>query len=281
MSDSIVFDRTEKLIFFQIIVSVKGVHMQFEWNPDLYVNNHDFVYKFGGELIALLNPSEHEIILDLGCGTGELTNKLAESCRKVVGIDNSFEMIQAAERSYPEILFIHADGADFKLDMKFDAVFSSSVLHWITKPETVISNINDHLEPGGRFVAEFGGKGCVNTIITTLTDILDSKNVSYPPVGNMLYYPSISQYTQLLEDSGFEVRLALLFDRPTELKDGFNGLRNFIDMFFSWLFDNVSTQEKSECIALAEKQLKSKFLHDSTWIADYRRIRILAIKMDE
>lgn len=255
--------------------------MQFEWNPNLYTDSHDFVYKFGGELITLLDPKEQETILDLGCGTGELTKELADSCRSVVGIDNSLEMIRAAERSYPEISFIHADGTDFKLDTTFDAVFSSSVLHWITEPETVISAINDHLKPGGRFVAEFGGKGCVNAIISTLTDILDGRNATYPPVGDMLYYPSVSQYTQLLEDNGFEVRLAMLFDRPTELKDDFNGLKNFIDMFFSWLFDNVSVQEKSDCIRLAEERLKNRLLHDSTWIADYRRIRILAVKVPD
>lgn len=255
--------------------------MKFEWNSDLYDHKHDFVQKFGGELVTLLSPEKHEIILDLGCGTGDLTREISLSCKKVIGLDNSLDMIQAAERKYQNISFSHRDAKEFELDTVFDAVFSSSVLHWITEPETVIKNINRHLRTGGRFVAEFGGKGCVNKIISTLTDILDSKNVSYPAIGDTLYYPSISEYTQLLERHGFEVHLAILFDRPTQLKGGLDGLKNFIEMFFIWLFDNVSKQDKLDCIALAEKKLTDELLHNATWVADYRRIRILAIKVND
>jgi trans-aconitate methyltransferase len=255
--------------------------MKFEWNPDLYDNNHDFVHKFGGELVSLLTPRNHETILDLGCGTGDLTQKISTSCKEVIGLDNSIDMIQVAESKYKEISFFHKDAKDFKLNRLFDAVFSSSVLHWITEPEIVIKNINSHLKTGGRIVAEFGGKGCVNNIISALTDILDSKKVIYPPIEDSLYYPSISQYTELLELNGFEVRLAILFDRPTELKGGLDGLKNFIEMFFIWLFDNVSSQDRLDYVALVENRLKNELLHNSTWIADYRRIRILALKVND
>ena len=179
--------------------------MKFEWNPELYDNKHDFVHKYGGEVVTLLTPEQHETILDLGCGTGDLTEKISRSCKEVIGIDNSLEMIEAARGKYQGIPFLHTDAKDLDLGIAFDAVFSSSVLHWITEPEIVIKNINRHLKPGGRFVAEFGGKGCVNKIISALTEILDSTNVMYPPIGDSLYYPSISEYTGLLEKNGFEV----------------------------------------------------------------------------
>ncbi len=70
----------------------------------------------------------------------------------------------------------------------------------------------------------------------------------------------------------------MLFNRPTPLKDGLDGLKNFIEMFLDWLFINVSTENKMDYITLAEKKLQNSLLEDSTWIADYRRIRIVAIK---
>ena len=255
--------------------------MKFKWNPTLYNDQHDFVHNFGDEVVNLLNPQKDDVILDLGCGTGDLTKKISSSCKEVIGIDSSLEMIQVAGRKYHEISFYHMDAEDLDINITFDAVFSNAVLHWIVEPELIVQNINRHLKVGGRFVAEFGGKGCVKKIISTLTDVLDSKRVSYPAIGDSLYYPSISEYSKLLEENGFEVSLAMLFDRPTELKGGLEGMRNFIEMFFTWLFDNVSEQEKMEYIALVEKRLKDELLHESTWIADYRRIRILAKKISD
>ncbi len=252
--------------------------MKFNWNPNLYDDKHDFVYKFGKEIINLLSPSKDEIILDLGCGTGDLTKTISDLCKKVIGIDNSVEMIQTAQEKYPDIKFLNVDIKDFKFDFCFDSVFSNAVLHWIPEAEIVIQNINRQLKIEGRFVTEFGGKGCVNNIISTLTDILDNNTVDYPKIKDSLYYPSIGEYSKLLEKNGFEVSLALLFDRPTELKGGLDGLKNFIEMFLNWLFINVSTQDKMKYIALAEEKLKIKHLKDTTWFADYRRIRIMAIK---
>ena len=255
--------------------------MRFKWNPTLYNDQHDYVHNFGDEVVDLLDPQKDEVILDLGCGTGDLTNRISGSCKEIIGLDSSLEMIQVAGRKYHEISFHHVDAKDLDLNIAFDAVFSNAVLHWIKEPEIIIQNINKHLKIGGRFVAEFGGKGCVKRITTTLKDVLDSKKVIYPAIEESLYYPSISEYSKLLERNGFEVSLAMLFDRPTELKGGLDGLRNFIEMFFNWLFENVSEQEKLEYIATVEKKLKGELLHDSAWIADYRRIRILAIKIND
>jgi ubiquinone/menaquinone biosynthesis C-methylase UbiE len=252
--------------------------MKFNWNPNLYDDKHDFVFKFGEEIVNLLNPQKDEIILDIGCGTGDLTKKISDSSKMVVGLDNSTEMIKAAQEKYPEITFFNADGKDFQLDYIFDAVFSNAVLHWIPEADKVIKNINKHLKIGGRFVAEFGGKDCVNKIISALTEILDNEKISYPKIDDMLYYPSIGQYSGLLEKYGFEVNYVVLFDRPTELKDEVDGLNNFIEMFFNWLFVNVSDNNKSRIIKIANDRLKSEMFKGTAWIADYRRIRIVAYK---
>ena len=103
--------------------------MKFNWNPNLYDEKHDFVFKFGEEIVHLLNPKKDEIILDLGCGTGDVTKMISDSSKMVVGLDSSLEMFQAAQKKYPEITFFNADGKNFLLDNVFDAVFSNAVLH--------------------------------------------------------------------------------------------------------------------------------------------------------
>ena len=252
--------------------------MKFDWNPQLYDSKHDFVFQFGEDIVNLLKPQKDESILDIGCGTGDLTKKISNSCKKVIGIDNSQLMIQTALEKFPEIEFILSDATNFELNTTFDAVFSNAVLHWIPNAENTIQQINRHLKIDGRFVAEFGGKGCVNKIIGTLTAILDTLDINYPKISNVLYYPSIGEYANILEKNGFEVNYAVLFDRPTELKDGYKGLENFIEMFFNWLFYNTSDEMKAQIIKLAIEHLKPELFNGESWIADYRRIRIVAQK---
>ncbi|MDA3817549.1 MAG: class I SAM-dependent methyltransferase [Prolixibacteraceae bacterium] len=255
--------------------------MKFNWNPDLYDNKHDFVFKFGEEIVQLLNPQKNETILDIGCGTGDLTKKIAELCGKVTGIDNSSEMIQTALKKYPEISFIHADAKDYQFDNKFDAIFSNAVLHWIPQADIAVQNANRHLKVGGRYVVEFGGKRCNYSIVSTLQEQLDKFCIDYPSIESMLFFPSISQYSTLLENNGFEVNFAILFDRPTELQGGLEGLSNFIEMFLKWLFINASDSEKSAIIKNTIKILKPRIFNGTSWIADYRRIRIVAYKKNE
>jgi trans-aconitate 2-methyltransferase len=252
--------------------------MKIAWNPNLYDDKHDFVFKFGEEIVSLLNPQKNETILDLGCGTGDLTQQIGDACHKVIGLDNSLEMILKAKEKHTDIEFVQANAMDFQLDTTFDAVFSNATLHWIPDAESVIKNINKHLKVGGRFVAEFGGKGCVNNIISTLTTVLDEKNIAYPPINSVLYYPSVGEYAHILEKNGFELAYGALFDRPTELKDGYNGVGNWIEMFLHWTLKNVDEAERISIKAEVSKRLESKMYDGQKWIADYRRIRIVAIK---
>lgn len=134
------------------------------WNPELYDNNHSFVSDYGSSLIELLKPGSNETILDLGCGTGDLANQISKHSPNVVGIDKSYQMINQARKKYPHIPFAVKDITHFDSLQSFDAVFSNATIHWIKQPEKALENIYKYLKPGGRFVAEFGGKRNVQTI---------------------------------------------------------------------------------------------------------------------
>lgn len=247
-----------------------------KWDTSLYDDKHSFVTKYGEGVLALLGAQPGERILDVGCGTGHLTKKIAEAGTKVIGLDSSAEMIAAARENYPEINFVIADAADFSFDEPFDAIFSNAALHWVHRVEEAIVCMSRALKPGGRLVVEFGGKGNVSRITTAL------KEVIFEFVGveteHSNYFPSIGEYTPLLEKHQLLVRSATLFDRLTKLEDGANGLKNWIRMFRRKMTDAVPADLQPTVIERVEARLRAELFVDGSWYADYRRLRLFAEK---
>lgn len=248
-----------------------------DWNSLLYQEKHAFIWQYGENLLQLLNPQPNERILDLGCGTGQLTAKIAEVSGDIIGIDSAPEMIEQAQLNYPQLQFQVADAKNFQLSQPVDVVFSNAVLHWIPQADDVISSIRESLKNGGRFVAEFGGKGNIESIIQALYNALEKIGVKTASNLNPWYFPSIGEYAAKLEKQGFEVTYSHLFSRPTLLQDKDAGLANWIKMFGGNFFKELSEEEKTMVIQDVEKQLKPKLYQEGNWFADYRRIQVKAI----
>ena len=250
------------------------------WDANLYNTKHDFVWKYGADVVSLLAPAAGERILDLGCGTGHLSAQIAESGASVIGVDRSAEMVAAAHKQYPNMTFEVADACNLTFQNEFDAVFSNAVLHWIHEPERVIQGVARALRPEGRFVAEFGGKGNVGKILRVLDEEL--KHAGAPNEGKIegWYFPSVSEYAALLEGNGFEVRFMTLFDRPTELADGEAGLRNWINMFAAEYLTGLDTGKRQAYFDRVEELLRPELFRDGKWWADYRRLRFVAVKVN-
>ncbi|MEA5593680.1 class I SAM-dependent methyltransferase [Rivularia sp. UHCC 0363] len=250
----------------------------YDWNSSLYQEKHAFVWKYGENLLQILNPQPNERILDLGCGTGQLTAKIAGGA-EVIGIDSAPEMIEQARQNYPQLKFQVADAKNFHLSQPLDAVFSNAVLHWIPQADNVINSISKSLKINGRFIAEFGGKGNVESIIKALYNALENIGVKNAPNLNLWYFPSIGEYALKLEKQGFEVTYSYLFSRSTLLQDKDAGLANWIKMFCGNFFQGLSEEQKIMVIQDVEKQLKPKLYQEGNWFADYKRIQIKAIKI--
>ena len=247
------------------------------WNANLYDQYHSFVSKYGNNLIELLAPQQGERILDLGCGTGDLAKKLDDLGVNVVGVDHSNNMITEARKKYPHISFAVRDVTELGYNAEFDAVFSNATLHWVKQPKQALEWIYQCLKQGGRFVTEFGGKGNVQTITDEIIHQLkesgmDDKTEQFP-----WYYPSIGEYSSLMEEVGLRVTFAQHFDRPTTL-DGENGLKNWIEMFGSHLLESLNEDQKDVIITKVENHLKPILYKEGNWIADYKRIRVIGIK---
>jgi trans-aconitate methyltransferase len=249
-----------------------------KWDAGLYDDKHSFVWKLAAGVLELLDAKPGERILDLGCGTGHLTARIAETGANVVGVDRSPEMIHQAKERYPSLRFEVMDAQEIQLDSQFDAVFSNATLHWIKEPERAITGIKKSLRPGGRFVAEFGGKGNTGELIKAVRRSWQKLGIA-GSAPHPWYYPSPAEYAGLLEQHGFEVIQATIFDRPTPLDDGEHGLRNWLEMFGSAFIEGLPEATREHLLVEIERELRPKLFRDNHWVMDYRRLRIVASRI--
>jgi trans-aconitate methyltransferase len=249
-----------------------------KWNAGLYNQKYDFVFKFGEDLVQLLDSKPGERILDLGCGTGYLTERIASTGASVIGIDNSEEMIRKAKATYPSISFEVKNAASFQFEQPFDAIFSNAVLHWIPEKEKVADCVFHNLKSGGRLVLEMGGKDNVKTIIDALTEVLSQHGYNDLAKRKVWYFPSLGEYASLLEHHGLTVNFATYFKRVTELKDNENGIIDWMRMFGSAYLKGVDEQELNGILEEVQEQLRSTNYRNEKWYADYQRLRIVATK---
>jgi SAM-dependent methyltransferase len=248
-----------------------------KWDAGLYDDKHSFVWKMAESLLGLLAAQRGEKILDIGCGTGHLAAKIADSGAAVTGVDRSPEMVRQAREAYPGIRFEVADATTIPLDGEFDAVFSNATLHWIKEPERVASEISRLLRPGGRFVAEFGGRGNVEGLLAAMERAWAGQRFA-GPMANPWYFPSLGEYASVLEKHGLAVTYGLLFERPTPLDDGEDGLRNWLMMFGGVFFEGLTEKQRDEFIGDTVREARAKLLQGDQWVIDYRRLRVAAKK---
>jgi trans-aconitate methyltransferase len=250
------------------------------WDPALYDDRHSFVWKRGAGVVELLAPQPGEHILDLGCGTGHLTAQIAASGAIVTGVDSAPSMIEQARHNYPQLQFELADAAALEFNATFDVVFSNAAIHWMKNQPQVVDNIGRALKPGGRFVAEFGGKGNIQRIATAAFDALRADGYPEPEKLSPWYYPSIGEYASLLEQHQLLVTYAILFDRPTPLEGGDEGMRNWLQMFSPMILSVVPDERRQALIRDIERRLRPTLYRNGAWTADYRRLRVVALKED-
>ena len=248
------------------------------WNSELYQSSHAFVWQFGRDLLSMLLPKPDERILDVGCGTGQLTAEIANSGAEVIGLDQSAEMIASAKENYPKLQFEVADIAATEYDCEFDAVFSNAALHWVRDQQGAIAAIARALKPGGRLVFEMGGRGNIEQIWNAAKQALSELGVKEPEKLSPWFYPSIGEYAPMLESRGLLVTFAVLFDRPTPLEGGERGLRNWLDMFGMFASNVLGPEQREELMQRIELFSRPALFHDGEWTVDYKRLRMIAVK---
>jgi len=254
--------------------------MNQHWNASAYDSSMAFVSRFGESLMDLLKPEPGEKIIDWGCGTGDLAAAIAAKGAEVTGIDASAEMIHTARSKYPHLTFQVADGQTFVAKTPVDAIFSNAALHWLLDKHGAASSISASLKMNGRFIAEFGGDGNIASIVNVLPQAFAANGCS-DKLFIPWYFPTIGEYTSLLEQYGLTVDLALCFDRPTPLIIGDEGFQQWMNTFADGILSVLTPTERDGVIKYMEEELKPTLYQEDHWVMDYRRIRIAAYKREK
>jgi SAM-dependent methyltransferase len=243
------------------------------WDPQRYAHNARFVSDLGVPVLELLSPQKGERILDLGCGDGVLTAKLAAMGCQVVGVDGSAEQVEATKRLGVEAYVM--DGERLTFDGEFDAVFSNAALHWMRDPDRVIDGVRRALRTGGRFVAEMGGHGNVQEIKTALIAGLQRRGVD-GSAADPWYFPSVEEYSTRLTSAGFSVDFIALIPRPTPLP---GNIAAWLETFAQNFTACLPEIERAGYVAEVQDALRPDLCDaNGNWTADYIRLRFAAAK---
>ena len=239
------------------------------WDAADYAANARFVSDLGQPVLDLLKPRAGERILDIGCGDGALTERIAAVGAHVVGIDPSAELLAAARARGLEVQL--ADARALTFENEFDAVFTNAVLHWIPELDIVLTQVHRALRPHGRFVGEFGGHGCVAAVCTAIRAVASRRGLEARLPWR---YPTDDEFASLLASAGFEPEMVRLVPRPTFLPSGMDAwLRTFASTVFAPLDETAREAALSETVDLLRPSLCDS---QGRWTADYMRLRFSA-----
>ena len=181
--------------------------MTYEFDAKKYERASAHQQSWGERLIDELAIKGDERILDLGCGDGRLTARLAERVPQghVLGIDASRNMIDQAQRSHvrTNLEFRQMDINAIAFEGAFDIVYSNATLHWVKDHRRLLANIHKALRAGGMARFNFAGEGnCTNFIeVVRRTMAEEPFAACFQDFEWPWFMPSVREYEELLAES--------------------------------------------------------------------------------
>ena len=203
-----------------------------------------------------------------------MTAEIKASGADVLGVDLSEELLAVARMKGVNVRKVDGHALDFVSE--FDAVFTNAALHWMRKPALVIAGVYRALRSRGRFVGEFGGHGNVAAIATAMRAV-GALHGGDPDKVAPWFFPSVAEYTQLLEQGGFAVGSIKLVPRPTPLDIGMQG---WLETFGRSFFEQFAEPERKQVFAEVLDLLRPSLCDaDGIWTADHIRLRFAAVRV--
>ena len=210
-----------------------------DWDAETYHKLSDPQFAWGTRVLARLGATSGERILDLGCGSGRLTDEIAMSLNHghVVALDRSANMLaetasrlaarhrplgpRPADRSAVKVHLVRADGAHLPFADAFDAVFSTATFHWVPDHDVLFASIYRALVPGGRLVAQCGGGPNLAELLSRAHALMDSPRYSQWFQGwrDPWNFADVPSTIIRLDRAGFTMVHVSLEPAPTTLAD--------------------------------------------------------------
>ncbi len=263
---------------------------QHKWNPEDYERNSSAQERWADALISGLRLKGDEHILDIGCGGGKITAKIATFAPggQVLGIDSSRYMIDFAQdrfppSQHPNLQFELGDALSLDFDQEFDLVVSFACLHWIRDHLAVLRGVRRSLRPGGRLLFQCGGRGNAREIMASTGELIRESRWSgyfqgfrYP----FLHFYGTEEYHALLEQAGLqEIRVELI---PKEMiQQGKTGLEGWIRTTWHPVLERIPEDLRQQLVSeMAERYLERHPLKAGLAKVEMMRLEVEARRPD-
>jgi trans-aconitate 2-methyltransferase len=179
-----------------------------EWDAEVYHRVSESQFRWGLEVLDRLPLEGDEVVLDAGCGSGRVTEVLVGRLPdgRVIAIDGSEEMVAKAREVLGSRADVHhGDLEKLELEERVDAIFSNAVFHWIRDHRNLFARLRASLAPGGRLIAQCGGRGNVASLAAVMVDVAQGEKyggylANVPKAWN---FRGDAETAEILEDVGF------------------------------------------------------------------------------
>jgi 2-polyprenyl-3-methyl-5-hydroxy-6-metoxy-1,4-benzoquinol methylase len=172
------------------------------WDIDGHVESHDYLL---APVLTLLRKYGARRVLDLGCGNGSFSARLASHGFEVTGVDFSASGIERARANFPSLHFAQHDlqqPLDASYSHRFDAVVSTEVIEHLLLPRMVMQNATHALAAGGHLIVTTPFHGYAKNLLLALTNSFDGHWHPLRDYGHIKFF-SRATLTQLFIESGF------------------------------------------------------------------------------
>ncbi|KAI0871704.1 S-adenosyl-L-methionine-dependent methyltransferase [Hypoxylon argillaceum] len=264
------------------------------WSADAYGTKvAPFVATLTTKTVQWLDPQPQDDILDVGCGEGVLSARIAPQVKRIVSVDASANMIESFNKTYPTLDACVVDCRYLDKDTSlctgtFDKVFSNAALHWILRDENTRANAIkgcfDALKPGGLLVSECGALGNVAEVQAAIIGALVHQGIPVDVARNASpwWFPSLEAMKDLVEGQGFKWLKGEVELRQTELTKGDGGgIEDWVRLFGANFLEILPTPEQrdtavKEVVEVLEGVGRRQ--HDGAFTVNYVRLRFVAQK---
>lgn len=259
--------------------------MEFEFDGEKYKQASSQQKAWGEKLIPDLGLAGDERILDLGCGDGALTARLAQFVPdgSVLGIDASRSMIETAQRDHAaaNLRFELLDIVSMDFQSEFDVVFSNAALHWVKDHSKLLANVPRSLKDRGKARFQFAGEGnCLNLISVLQEAILEKRYARYFENFEWPWYmPPIQRYRTLLDEVAFTDK-RLWSQNADRHFESVEAMVKWIDQSSLVPFLSHIAEKGRQLFrdAVVERMIERTKQSDGTCFETFRRINVLALK---
>ncbi len=256
----------------------------YEFDGEKYKKASKHQREWGNSLMEELSFNGDEMILDLGCGDGGLTEQLARMVPKgkVLGIDASMGMINAAKkRETDNLIFKQMDINDMDFENEFDLIFSNAALHWIKDHERLLKKVLLALKKNGMILWDFAGDGNCSNFFSVVKELMQSPKYRdyFSSFEWPWYMPGKMEYKQKMADIGFSRYSVTEINKDRFFADA-DEMIKWIDQPSIVPFMRAIPSDKQAEFrnGVIEAMLEKTLQPDGTCFETFRRIHVSAVK---